>query len=168
MLLACALLAFGCGRNPERASEETRAPKAAEDARAVAPDVVLADLDGKTLRLSDHRGKVVLVGFWATWCGPCRREVPSLKALEAAYASRGLVILGLSVDRGGEDLVRDFVREHGVTWQNAVADEAAIDAFGSVAVIPTTFIVDKDGKIAHRFTGLQSEAKLQAAIEPLL
>ena len=143
-------------------------PGAGGDGRTAAPEVVLADLDGGTLRLSDHRGKVVLLGFWATWCGPCRREVPRLKALDAAYGARGLDIIGLSVDQDGEEVVRAFLREHGVTWPNAVAGEDVIASFGTIDAIPTTFVIDRRGNIAHRFVGLQSEEKLRAAIEPLL
>jgi peroxiredoxin len=158
--LACVLVA-GC-------SSPRREPDGGSTGRTRAPEVVLADLDGETLRLSDHRGKVVLVGFWATWCGPCRREVPHLKALQAQYASRGFDIIGLSVDRDDDDGVRDFVREHGMSWPNAVANEEVIASFGSVQAIPTTFIIDRQGNIAHRLVGLQSEKKLRAAIEPLL
>jgi cytochrome c biogenesis protein CcmG/thiol:disulfide interchange protein DsbE len=165
------LLAFAPGCARERANEATSRetpPLESADDRVRAPEVALADLEGDTLRLSDHRGKVVLLGFWATWCGPCRREVPRLKTLQAEYASRGLVVLGLSVDREGADVVRAFVREHGVTWPNAVADEAVIASFGSVDAIPTTYVIDREGNIAHRFVGLQSEERLRDAIEPLL
>jgi peroxiredoxin len=179
LIALAVLLLAGCsspGRHGDathaRGSESAETPPGvagdASDGRPAAPEVVLADLEGGTLRLSDHRGKVVLLGFWATWCGPCRREVPRLKALHAEYASRGLDIIGLSVDRDGEEGVRSFVREHGMTWPNAVAGEEVIASFGEIDAIPTTFVIDRGGHIAHRFVGLQSEQKLRAAIEPLL
>jgi peroxiredoxin len=176
-VLAFALVAAGCGKGSRALEDRHASPPAAGDApgggsaadHPRAPEVVLADLDGGTLRLSDHRGKVVLLGFWATWCGPCRREIPRLQALQKAYASRGLVIVGLSVDReDGPEEVHEFVRANGMTWPNAIADDAVVQSFGSVEAIPTTFVIDREGRIAHRLVGLQSEERLRQLLEPLL
>ena len=136
--------------------------------RPMAPAFSLRDLDGKVVRLSDYRGKVVLVDFWATWCGPCRRALPHLKSLHARYGKKGFVILGLSVDHQGAGVVRDFVKKHGVTWPNVLADDAVLEAYDDVNVIPTAFLIDRSGRVAQRFTGYQTEERLETALRPLL
>jgi peroxiredoxin len=141
---------------------------AAAKARPVAPAFALVDLAGKPVRLVDYRGKVVLVDFWATWCGPCRKSVPHLKNLHARYAKQGFVILGLSVDHEGPQVVRDFVKKNAIPWTTALADEKTMEAFGGIRSVPTGFLVDRQGRIAERFQGNVPEATLETAIKPLL
>jgi peroxiredoxin len=136
--------------------------------RPAAPDFRLVDLDGKPVQLSKLRGKVVLVDFWATWCGPCRMEIPHLKKLHERYAAKGLVILGLSVDHQGVEGVREFVRRQGIPWTTLMADEDVLADYGVVHSIPTAFIIDRQGRIAARFVGYKTEDELRAAVSPLL
>jgi thiol-disulfide isomerase/thioredoxin len=136
--------------------------------RPAAPDFRLVDLDGKPVQLSKLRGKVVLVDFWATWCGPCRMEIPHLKKLHERYAAKGLVILGLSVDHQGVEGVREFVRRQGIPWTTLMADEDVLADYGDVHSIPTAFIIDRQGRIAARFVGYKTEDELRAAVSPLL
>jgi cytochrome c biogenesis protein CcmG/thiol:disulfide interchange protein DsbE len=159
------LLVTGLAAGPE---VPARATLAAPAQRPVAPAFALRDLEGKVVRLGDYRGRVVIVDFWATWCGPCRRELPHLKALHERYGKRGLVVLGISVDHQGTDVVRSFVRKHAVTWPTLMADEAVLAAYGDVRAIPTKFVIDRQGRIAGRMMGYVPEERLEAAVRPLL
>ncbi len=144
------------------------APAKATKSRPAAPAFTLVDLAGKPVRLADHRGKVVLVDFWATWCGPCRKSVPHLKNLHARYGKQGFVILGLSVDHEGPAVVRDFVKKNAIPWTTALTDEKTMEAFGGIQYVPTAFLIDRQGRIAERFQGNVPEAQLEASIKPLL
>ncbi len=163
-MLATALTAGA----PAATAATATAAAAAGKPRPAAPEFTLRDLDGKAVRLSSYRGKVVFVDFWATWCGPCRRSIPHLKNLHARYGKKGFVILGLSVDHEGAGVVRDFVRKNAIPWTTALADEKTMDAFGEIRFVPTAFLIDKDGRIVERYQGLVAEEKLDAAIRPLL
>lgn len=161
LLLALACVTLACvARPPETPAADRPLP--------AAPDFALRDLDGKLVRLSDHRGKVVLVDFWATWCGPCRRELPHLQELHARYGPKGLVILGLSVDHQGPGVVRDFNRKHAIPWRTVMADETVLEAYGDVRSIPTAFLIDRKGRVAARLVGYQTRERLEQAIRPLL
>jgi peroxiredoxin len=167
-LLAAALL-LACGlAGPESPAAPVAPAAAAPAARPAAPDGALRDLDGRVVRLADHRGKVVLVDFWATWCGPCRRELPHLKALQQRFGKQGLVVLGISVDHQGQDRVRSFVKRNGVTWPTLLADATVLADYGDVRAIPTKFVIDRQGRVAGRMLGYAAEKDLEAAIRPLL
>jgi peroxiredoxin len=124
-----------------------------------APDFTLKDLGGKTIKLSQFKGKVVLVNFWATWCPPCVFEMPSLEALHGKYKGKGLVVLGISLDdepaRDVPGFLAKFKKERGVkiTYPLVVGDESVGDAFGGIRGIPTTFLIDRKGNIAKKYIG---------------
>ena len=166
--LATLLLLLAVAGAPAALAAPAGAPASTAKSRPAAPDFTLKDLDGKVVRLSDYRGKVVLVDFWATWCGPCRRAIPHLKDVHARYAKKGFVILGLSVDHEGPQVVRDFVRKNAIPWTTALADEKAINAFGEIRFVPTAFLIDREGRIVERWQGLVAAERLEAAIKPLL
>ena len=132
------------------------------------PAFAVETLDGTTLDASDLRGRVAVVNFWATWCLPCRVEVPALQALHEDLAGEGLVVLGLSTDAGGRGAVDAFLEERGVTYPVAMADGAVRRAFGGVTALPTTFIVDRDGVIRHRVFGFFAPPAMRAAVRRLL
>jgi peroxiredoxin len=132
------------------------------------PDFTLRTLDGSTLGAEELRGRVTVVNFWATWCPPCRIEIPALQSIHEDYADEGLVVLGISTDAGGEGAVRPFLEERGVTYPVALADNAVRRAFGGITALPTTFIVDREGVIRHRVFGFFAPPAMRAAVRRLL
>lgn len=118
-----------------------------------APAFSLRDLEGKTLRFAEFKGRPVVLDFWATWCQPCRAAMPQLNALHEKYGARGLVVLGLSVDDGGPIRVRRFAEHLGVKFRLAMADESVLDQYGPIRSIPTTFFIDRRGQIVRRVVG---------------
>jgi thiol-disulfide isomerase/thioredoxin len=123
-----------------------------------APDFTLQTLDGKDVSLSSLRGKAVLLNFWATWCGPCKIEMPWFVELQKEYGSQGLQIVGVAMDDSSTQEIQNFVKEMGVNYPVLIGKEAVGQAYGGVDVLPTTFFIDRDGKIVAREFGLQSRS----------
>ena len=118
-----------------------------------APAFVLHDLDGKTVRFSEFKGRPVVLDFWATWCQPCRASMPHLNALQDHFGQRGLVVLGVSVDDGGPLRVRRFAEHMGVHIRLLMADEHVLDEYGPIRSIPTAFFIDRRGQVVRRVVG---------------
>ncbi|MFN2476021.1 MAG: TlpA family protein disulfide reductase [Chthoniobacterales bacterium] len=135
---------------------------------ALAPEWQVVALDGKTVKSSDLKGKVVILNFWATWCVPCREEIPGLVELQKQYGEQGLAIVGVSVDQGKPESVTRFVERFKMNYLVAIADEKIVNDFGSVDAIPTTFIIDKQGRIVSRHTGFAEKDVFEREIKPLL
>ena len=135
---------------------------------ATAPEWALPGLDGKTVQLSDFKGKVVVLNFWATWCPPCRREIPDLVALHNKYADQGVVVIGVSLDEGGAAVVKSFATKSGIHYPLVMGDPQTAQAYGGISAIPTTFIISRDGKLAGSIEGGASLAGFEAAIKPAL
>jgi cytochrome c biogenesis protein CcmG, thiol:disulfide interchange protein DsbE len=123
---------------------------------------------GDQLTADSLRGRVILANVWATWCPPCRAEMPALQQLADAYAAEGLVVLGLSVDRGPAAVVDEFLRERGVTYPVAIVRDDVVSAFGGVRGYPTSFLIDRDGVIRHTVIGPVAPLTLRPAIRRLL
>ena len=132
-----------------------------------APAFDLPGLDGQRVTLSQFKGRVVLVNFWATWCAPCREETPALVGLQERYRSRGLVVVGLSMDDKAEP-VRKFRDAYKVTYPLAMADLQVAKDYGKVLGLPVTFVVGKDGGLVARHDGAVDVKKLEAELEKLL
>jgi peroxiredoxin len=134
---------------------------------SVAADFSLEDMSGKTVRLSDYKGKVVLLEFWATWCPPCRASVPGLEKLHKAYKDKGLVLLAVSMDEGGSDEVRSFIKESGITYTVLKGTEDVAVKY-EVRSIPMMLILNKEGKIDRRYLGMGSDEDLEKDIKAIL
>ncbi len=148
---------------PSDPSETTAtATKAAEPA----PDVALTTTDGKPLKLSELRGQVVLLNFWATWCVPCRSEIPALNAMEKELSARGFKVVGVTTS-DSSDVVREYQKDVRQDYTVALGDDGVANTY-SVGVLPTTFIIDRDGRIREKIIGEKSRAYFEARIKPLL
>lgn len=133
-----------------------------------APELTVATLDGDTLTSADLRGKVVVVNFWATWCMPCRLEMPALQKLHETYAADDVVVVGLSTDVGSADPVHAFLDERGITYPVGRATPGQRQAFGGIRGIPTTFIIDRKGVVRHRVVGYFAPPAMGAAVTRFL
>ena len=117
------------------------------------PGWKLTDLTGQPVTSSQFKGKVVVVDFWATWCGPCISEIPGYVALQQKYGKDGLVIVGVSVDQNGPEHVKKFATAKGMNYTIVMGDDAVVESFGGIDAIPTTFLIGRDGRLIHQKTG---------------
>lgn len=118
-----------------------------------APAWKLKDLAGREVSSDQFKGKVVVVDFWATWCGPCVSEIPGYVALQKKYGAEGLVIVGVSLDRKSPEYVKKFVEAHAMNYTVVMGDDQIVEAFGGFDAIPTTFLINRSGRIMHKKTG---------------
>lgn len=133
-----------------------------------APDVHFTMLGGDEVHLTDLRGKVVLVNFWATWCTPCRLEMPGFEKLYRDKKAEGFVIVGVSTDRTGSAGVEAFLHERDITYPVVMATREVESAFGGITAIPTSFLIDRQGVIRHRTFGFFPAVGLRIAVNRLL
>lgn len=133
----------------------------------VAPDFTLTSTDGKTIRLSDFRGKVVVLDFWATWCPPCKAEIPDFIKLYSQYKDDGFQMLGVSLDRGGLDAVKPFMKDYGVNYPIMLGNDQVVSDYGGISGIPTTFVIDKQGVIRASFIGYRPASVFEKLIQQL-
>ena len=126
-----------------------------------APSWSLKDLDGNAVTSGEFKGNVLVIDFWATWCQPCRTEIPGYVALQNKYAKDGLVVLGVSTDTAGPAAVKKFIAKNGVTYRILMSDTAVEAGFGGMDAIPTTFIIDRDGMIRDRKVGALPAAQYE-------
>lgn len=165
---------MGCSRNTEATppAPGTPGPVVAQASSlpviAPSPAWSLKDLNGAVLSSEQLKGKVVVVDFWATWCPPCIKEVPGYTELQRRYESKGLVIVGISLDRAGPDVVRTFAERFKVNYPLAMGDDATVAAFGGIEAIPTTFLIDRQGQIRDRKVGLEATEEYEKKIVSLL
>lgn len=133
-----------------------------------APAWKLKDLDGNDVTADKFKGKVLVVDFWATWCPPCREEIPGYVELYKKYGPDRLAIVGVSLDEAGPKVVKDFVRKNGVNYPIVMGDDAVQSAFGSMEAIPTTFLIDRNGNIRDKKVGAEPTAEYEKKIASLL
>jgi len=136
--------------------------------RKKAPDFALKDSTGQVVKLSDFKGKVVLLNFWATWCGPCEVEIPWFIEFERQYKDRDFAVLGVSADEDGWTSVRPFVERQKMNYRVVLADEKVSQLYGGVDALPTSFIIDREGRVASSHIGLISKNTYRTEILKLL
>jgi len=122
--------------------------------RKSAPDFTLKDADGKTVHLSDYKGKVVLLDFWATWCGPCKIEIPWFMEFEQQFKDKGFAVVGVSMDEDGWGAVKPYMERMKVNYRIVLGNDKVGDQYGGVDSLPTTFLIDRQGRIAATHVGL--------------
>src|SRR5271168_3857695 len=153
------------------------AAPAAEADNKPAPDLTLKDIDGKDVSLAQYKGKVVLVNFWATWCDPCRTEIPWLINMQSKYGPKGFTVLGVAMDEEGKSVVAPFVQKEKfdvngtpslMSYPILIGNDAAGEKFGGLLGFPTSVLISRDGKQIQRITGIISKEEISKAIESQL
>jgi thiol-disulfide isomerase/thioredoxin len=129
-----------------------------------APKWTLRNLAGQPVSSDSLKGKVVVVDFWATWCPPCRAEIPGYIEMQKKYEKDGLVIVGISIDEAGPEVVKTFAEKFGINYPIVMADDAIAQAFGGIEAVPTTFLIDRSGQIRDRKLGAEEAAVYEQKI----
>jgi peroxiredoxin len=163
VVVLAALTAVCC----RRAVEATGAARPALVGRT-APEFALTDLSGKTVRLADFKDKVVLLDFWATWCAPCREEIPDFVDLQKRYAEQGFSLLGISLDEEGAEVVKPFAQQFGINYPVVIGNTEVSAAYGGMQALPTAFLIGRDGRILEVFVGDRARADFERAIRSAL
>jgi peroxiredoxin len=157
------MLVFGIQK-----TRHNRQPAAGKLQGQPAPDFNLASLDGKNLKLSDFHGKAVLLNFWATWCEPCKIEMPWFVQLQQQYGPKGLQVLGVAMDDTDPKEINEFAHKMGVNYPIVIGKEAVGDQYGGIPYLPSTFYIDRDGKVVDRVYGLVSRSEIEDDIKKAL
>lgn len=160
ILFTAALVVLATSSNLTAADKTAKA--------SLAPDWELQTTDGKTAKLSDYRGKVVILDFWDTWCPPCKKEIPGFIELQDQYGKEGLVVIGAAFGRYGMDAVKTFVKEWKINYPVVLADKATNDSYGGIRSIPTTFVINREGKIISKHVGFVEKNVFEKEIKALL
>jgi thiol-disulfide isomerase/thioredoxin len=160
LFLGLAVITYlaGCSSSPDSSKGNTQA----------APEFSFSSLEGKTIAMKDLADKVVVVDFWATWCAPCREEIPHLNKLYAELKGKGFEIVGVSMDHEGVDVVKDFARELRIEYPIVMGNEKDAEAFGGIIGLPTTFIIDRSGNIVKKYVGLPPAEDMERVIKELV
>jgi len=171
LLLALVLLALGIYLGVRRHAQHSggSGPQASGESKQLkpAPDFTLTDISGHPLQLADYKGKVVLLDFWATWCAPCRSEIPKFVEWQKQYGPEGLQVIGISMDDSDKP-VPGFVQQFGIDYPIALGDAKLADQYGGVLGLPVTFVIGRDGQIHHKHVGLTDMALLEGEVKQLL
>lgn len=162
LLVIVALLLY------QRALPQASAALGFASSNEPAPPFTLATLDGDSVSLSDLRGRVVLLNFWASWCPPCRIEMPGFERIYRERAGDGFTILGIATDVHATASIRAFLDEHDITYPTLLARPSVIRAYGGIDALPESFLLDREGRIRHHVIGYFAEPALRAAVDRML
>jgi len=171
LLTAAALVCLGSCSSKSSANASAHPAQTSSQAqgRKLAPDFTLQDATGQSVKLSDYRGKVVLLNFWATWCGPCQLEIPWFENFEQEYKSKGFEVVGVSMDEDGWKAVKPFIAEHKMNYRVLLGDDSVSQLYGGVESLPTTFLIDREGRFAFSpHVGLAERNEYLNEIQTLL
>jgi len=172
LVIVPALAAVGCsgGELPPNLPPNIARLVSVSEREGMAPEFSWMGTDGKEVRFDDARGEVTLVNFWATWCSPCKKELPDLVELSGKYADRGFRVIGVATDRtpNAPSLVAEFVGKYSIPYQVVLSSGEMERAFGNVRQMPTSVIVGRDGRVVRTIIGIMSRTEFQKTIEPLL
>ncbi len=136
---------------------------------AMAPDFALPAVRGEgTISLSEYKGNVVLVNFWATWCPPCKEEIPAFNQVRNSLHDQGFEILGISLDEGGPGVVVPFAQEYAISYPLMMGNQAVTQSYGGIRGIPTSFLVDREGRIVEKYIGPIDAQTLTEAVRAIL
>lgn len=163
MILIAAIVAIMVGVFYERNGKSGRGPTG----NALAPDFTLSQPDGQKLQLSSYRGKVVLLDFWATWCVPCREEIPHFVEMQQQYGSQGLQIIGVSMD-DSPDPVRPFYQQMHMNYPVVMGNAQIGESYGGVLGLPIAFLIERDGRIYKKHIGATNATVFEREITTLL
>jgi peroxiredoxin len=168
VLFGLTLLALmTCGACTPSRTVNAQSLKNAKD-RKPAPDFELKDVNGKVIRLSDYKGKAVMIDFWATWCGPCQIEIPWFIDFQRKYKDQGFIVLGVSLDDDGWKAVTPFAEKMRINYPIVMGNDSTADLYGAAEALPTTVLIDREGNVASVHVGLAGKQEFQDAIEKLL
>ena len=168
IMLAFSINTFCTDKNDNKIKSSNTEHKVVNPDENKAPDFTLKSFDGKTVKLSDYKGKVIIIDFWATWCPPCRKGIPDLISIQNDYKN-DVVIIGISLD--GEKTLKDvpgFVKSYAINYPIVYGDDKVVAAYGGIEGIPTAFVVDRKGNIVDKHVGLVPKDTYVNKIKELL
>ena len=140
----------------------------ADEAVRPAPDFTLEQMNGDTFRLSDYSGEIVVLNFWATWCPPCRQEIPGFIALQEEFEDQGVTFVGVSLNKDGFSSVRPYAEKMGINYPLVVDDGSVAPQYGGIRILPSTVLIGPEGTIQHRKVGYFPEEQLRSRLNAML
>jgi len=169
LLAACGGDEASSETEPSNATPGVRPGKIQEvDSRPV-PTLAVETMDGETINLAEQDGRLLLINFWATWCAPCREEIPDLKALHSELEAEGLTVIGVSLDRQGREAVAPFVEKHAINYPIVIDGDGTVEAeFGPIPGLPTTVLVTPDGQVTKRVVGVFPAEKMKPTLREMI
>jgi cytochrome c biogenesis protein CcmG/thiol:disulfide interchange protein DsbE len=168
VFIVVSLNVYGCSSNNDNQPEQSQNSYNTIQEEKKAPGFTLVSTEGKNINLNDYKGKVVILDFWATWCGPCRRGVPDLVSIQNNY-EKDVVVIGISLDdeRTKKD-IKPFMKEYGINYPVVYGTSEVVSNYGNIRAIPTSFIIDQNGNVVDKYVGLVSKEIYVDRIKTLL
>ena len=167
VLFGLCFVAASCSSGKHSNESVVQAATSAPRDTSTAPEFSLPNLKGETVHLSDFKGKVVILDFWATWCGPCKMEIPHFAELLKRHGAKGFAIVGVAMDEPGAEVVRPFVTKNKIEYHVLLGDTYTANKYGGVNALPTTFLIDRKGKIVRKYIGYRSLESFEEDLAPL-